>query len=142
MVSSGFTFRARPVIAILAAAVFWSPVIPPCAATSAPSGVRYARQGGAVQLALAQLKATAARGGVLIEWRTGLEIDNLGFNVYRERNGRREQLNPEIIAGSALISGRENPQKDGFSYSWFDPAGTLDCEYYLEAVDISGKALQ
>ena len=141
MMSSGFPFRTRPVIAILAAAVFWSPLIPPCAATSARSKLRDAKKVGAAQLALIQVKATAANGGVLIEWRTGLEIDNLGFNVYRERNGRRELLNPGIIAGSALIGGRENPPPAGFSYSWFDPAGTLDCQYYLEDVNVSGKAL-
>ena len=115
MMSSGFPFRTRPVIAILAAAVFWSPLIPPCAATSARSKLRDAKKVGAAQLALIQVKATAANGGVLIEWRTGLEIDNLGFNVYRERNGRREQLNPGIIAGSAFIGGRENPPPAGQS---------------------------
>src|SRR5580765_7820314 len=141
MMSSGCPFRIRAVAAILAASVFWSPLIPTWAATSAPSRLRDARQVGAAQLALTQVRATAANRGVLIEWRTGLELDNLGFNVYRERSGRREQLNPGIIAGSALITGRENPLQAGFSYSWFDPAGTLDCQYYLEDVDISGKAL-
>ena len=36
---------------------------------------------------------TAARydSGVLLQWRTGYEIDNLGFNVYREINGVRTQ---------------------------------------------------
>jgi hypothetical protein len=139
MMSSGCPFRIRAVTAILAAAVFWSPLIPTWAATSARSRLRDARQVGAAQLALTQVRATAANGGVLIEWRTGLEIANLGFNVYRERSGRREQLNPGIIAGSALITGRGNPT--GFSYSWFDPAGTLDCQYYLEDLDVSGKAL-
>jgi hypothetical protein len=141
MMSSGCPFRIRAVTAILAAAVFWSPLIPTWAATSGPSRLRDAKQVGAAQLALTQVRATAANGGVLIEWRTGLEFDNLGFNVYRERSGRHEQLNPGIIAGSALIAGRGNPLQAGFSYSWFDPAGTLDCQYYLEDVDVSGKAL-
>src|SRR6266852_148157 len=109
--TSSFPFRTRAVIVIMLAAVCWSPLIPPCAAGSAPSKLRDPMQVGAGQLTFAQIRATAANGGVLIEWRTGLEIDNLGFNVYREQRGRREQLNPEIIAGSALISGRGNPQK-------------------------------
>ncbi|HSP62696.1 MAG TPA: hypothetical protein VLQ90_06920 [Pyrinomonadaceae bacterium] len=139
--SSSFPFRTRPVISILAAAVLWSTVTPPGTSTSARSRLRDPKRVGAAQLALIQVRATAANGGVLIEWRTGFELDNLGFNVYRERNGRREEINPGIIAGSALIAGRGNPRQAGFSYSWFDPAGTLDCQYYLEDVDISGKAL-
>jgi hypothetical protein len=89
---------------------------------------------------LSQARATASNDGVLIEWRTSFEIDNLGFNVYRERGGQRQQINPGIIAGSALIVGQGTPLQEGFSYSWLDRAGTLDCKYYLEDVDLSGQS--
>ncbi|MGZ8846914.1 MAG: C25 family cysteine peptidase, partial [Pyrinomonadaceae bacterium] len=81
-----------------------------------------------------QVRATAATGGVAVEWRTGLEKDILGFNVFRVRNGRRVQLNPGLIAGSAFVTrGRTD------SYSWFDPTGTADTEYFVEAIDLKGE---
>src|SRR5205807_9808472 len=82
---------------------------------------------------------TAGAQGVLIEWRTTYEIDNLGFNIYRERNARREQINPGIIPGSALILRQGNALTGGYSYSRFDPAGTADSRYYLEQVALSGE---
>src|SRR5215813_11902254 len=88
---------------------------------------------------LAQVTATVSEEGVLIEWRTGLEIDNLGFNIYREQNGRREQLNRGIIAGSALMVGQGTAFDPGKSYSWFDPDGTIDSKYFIEDLDINGR---
>ncbi len=43
--------------------------------------------------------------GVALDWRTGFETANLGFNLYRESGGRRERLNDSPIAGSALMIG-------------------------------------
>src|SRR6185369_1450371 len=51
-----------------------------------------------------QVRVAVSPKGALVEWRTGLERDTLGFNVYRIKNGERKQLNPELIAGSALIA--------------------------------------
>lgn len=83
---------------------------------------------------LLQVRATASTGGVAIEWRTGLERDTLGFNVFRVSNGRRVQLNPSLIAGSVLVTrGRTD------SYSWIDPAGTADTEYVVESIDLKGQ---
>src|SRR6185436_12786693 len=62
-----------------------------------------------------QVRATVSTRGALVEWRTGLERDTLGFNIYRLKNGARTQINPGLIAGSAL-SVRGRPQ----AYSWFD----------------------
>src|SRR5215831_13934632 len=80
-----------------------------------------------------QVRATASRNGVVIEWRTGHE-PILGFNVFRVRNDQRSQINPGLIAGSVLIDGTR-PQ----TYSWFDEAGTTDSEYYVESVDLHGE---
>src|SRR4029079_13614165 len=44
-------------------------------------------------------------GRVLLQWKSGLEVDNLGYNVYREAAGQRTKINPQIIAGSALMTG-------------------------------------
>src|SRR5262249_39042160 len=40
-------------------------------------------------------------GRVLLRWSSAFESGNLGYNIYRESNGRRTKLNPQTIAGSA-----------------------------------------
>jgi hypothetical protein len=127
---------------VLAIALLWPTLLPALVAgSSRPKSVTVRQRRAKVALArLSQARATASDDGVLIEWRTSFEIDNLGFNVYRERGGQREQINPGIIAGSALIVGQGTPLQEGFSYSWLDRSGTLDCKYYLEDVDLSGQS--
>src|SRR2546423_7802502 len=51
---------------------------------------------------LSDISVTAGPQGVLLSWRTTSEVDNLGFNIYRERNGIRELVNLGIIPGSLL----------------------------------------
>ena len=116
----------RPLVAILVPALFLGPLISFRRATA------QAIQANSSQdsitrlgpLTLSDLKVTAGSLGVLIEWRTTYELDNLGFNIYREQNGRREQINRGIVPGSALIVGVGNALPGGYSYSRFDPAGT------------------
>lgn len=80
-------------------------------------------------------------GGVSLEWTTGLEVDNIGFNVYREAGGLRTRLTPEMIAGAALYSSARNRTTAGRSYAWWDnrpgPAGTV--QYWLEDIELSGR---
>src|SRR5438876_494185 len=133
---TGVPVRSRLLVALLAAAIVSSQLIPNCFAGNAPR--RLASKYGA-STRLAEVKATASDRGVLIEWRTGFEIDNLGFDIFRERDGRREKINPGIIAGSALIVGPGTLLDAGFSYSWFDPTGSIDCKYYLTDIDLSGR---
>jgi hypothetical protein len=90
-------------------------------------------------LSLSQINATASPDGVLIEWRTSFEINNLGFNVYRVQNGERTQVNRTLVPGSALIVGEGRALYGGYYYSSFDPQGTLECEYYLEDLSTAGK---
>lgn len=87
---------------------------------------------------LASFEATQTKSGVMLNWRTGYEVNNLGFNLYRERNGKRVQVNPSIIAGSSFLIGQGAPLTAGDSYRWFDPQGTDDSVYYLEDVDLDG----
>ncbi len=87
---------------------------------------------------LRKTEATLGQDGVLINWRTGYEIDNLGFNVYREARVGLEQLNPSLIAGSSLLAGGRTELRAGHSYSWQDPRGTSDSRYWLEDIDRSG----
>src|SRR5258705_7636518 len=83
---------------------------------------------------LYSMTATASRQGVLVQWRSSFEIDNIGFNVYRLRKGHRTKVNREIIAGSAFIAGENKPLRAGYSYSCFDPSGTADSIYSTESL--------
>jgi hypothetical protein len=96
-----------------------------------------ANSGNRITLArTAEVKVTAGAAGVLIEWRTSFELDNLGFNIYRADSGVRTQVNPALIAGSAMIVEQGTPLYAGYSYRWFDTNGKVDSRYYLEDVDI------
>lgn len=95
---------------------------------------------------LAKLGSFTARrhegGRVFIEWRTGYEVDNLGFNVYRQQGARRILVTPQMIAGSALLAGPGTPLMAGRSYSWSDEPSRANKEtgYWLEAVDLNGQS--
>src|SRR5258706_1158835 len=52
---------------------------------------------------LQSLTAEASAQGVVLRWRTAGELNNLGFNVYREQDGERVRLNSTLVAGSALM---------------------------------------
>lgn len=92
------------------------------------------------------VSATAYDNGVVVEWQTGFEVNNLGFNVYRETDGSRALITPDLVAGTALMIGANTPLKSGHSYAWWD-SGTdcgsriADCQnaqYWLEDVDLNG----
>jgi hypothetical protein len=76
---------------------------------------------------------------VLISWRSGGEMHNLGYNVYRESGGAKVLLTPSLIAGSAL-SMRETVEQHGAkSYAWIDRSPVNGGLYWLEDVDLSGS---
>ena len=80
-------------------------------------------------------------GRVLVEWHTGLEVRNLGFNVYRETKGNRVRLNPQMIAGSALVSGERTSARPGYTYAWPDePPDVRGVQYWVEAIDLNGNS--
>src|SRR5205085_6256188 len=82
--------------------------------------------------------AKGFNGGNLVEWETGYEVDNLGFNLYRMSGGKLVRVTPSIVAGSALVAGRA-ALTAGLSYSWWDAQGLPDSQYYVEDVDLNGK---
>ncbi len=99
---------------------------------------------GLIPPALARLKLFTATGydsgGVLLEWQTGYEMDNLGFNIYRERGGKRTRINSQLIAGSALTVGAA-ALRAGRSYRlWDNPSDTYDLVYWIEDVALSGQS--
>lgn len=83
------------------------------------------------------------RGNVLLEWKTGYEISNLGFNLYRDSGGKRTRLNSSLIGGTALLAGARTPFTAGFSYAWMDALATQKDlpVYWLEDLDVRGKTI-
>lgn len=86
------------------------------------------------------LKMEAKQGtkNTTITWQTEMEVDNAGFHVYRQvSGGAREKINPNIIPGSAFMTGRSNNRPR--SYRFVDrtpPAGFV--QYWIEDIDLSG----
>ncbi len=52
---------------------------------------------------LLESSAERVNGGVLVRWQTKMELDNLGFEVYREQGNTRKRATSAMIAGSALM---------------------------------------
>ena len=75
---------------------------------------------------------------VVLEWKTGGELRNLGFNVYREVNGTRVRLNSSLIAGSALRMRGALEQHTASGYSFIDRAPQSGAVYWIEDVDVHG----
>jgi hypothetical protein len=88
---------------------------------------------------LSKFNAVSYTDGVQLTWESGFEVNNLGYRIYREQNGKRTRVTPSIVAGSALTVGQGNRLTAGFSYSWFDPQGTPGTGYYLEAIDLDSS---
>ncbi|HKO45910.1 MAG TPA: C25 family cysteine peptidase, partial [Pyrinomonadaceae bacterium] len=94
---------------------------------------------GPTAVRLTKFNASAYNDGVQLNWETGFEVDNLGYHLYRDHNGKLERVTPSIIAGSALSAGQGRRMTAGYTYSWFDPKGTPDSSYQLEAIDLDGS---
>ena len=85
-------------------------------------------------ITLASLTAKAGVGAVKLEWETGTEVDNAGFNLYRAT----APGGPYIKVNAALIAAEGDPVA-GASYSFLDQR-LLPATYYykLEDVDFNG----
>jgi subtilisin-like proprotein convertase family protein len=84
--------------------------------------------------------ATASDDGqVNLKWKTGYEVDNLGFNVYRDEAGERVRVNKQIIAGSAFLAGQGTAMTSGRNYSWRDDSARSNSQYWIEAVAVDGS---
>ena len=90
---------------------------------------------------LESVTATGYDGGTLLQWQTGSEVNNLGFNLYREESGKRQLVNSQIVAGSALVAGSGVMMRAGQSYSWWDvSASKSGAPYWLESIDLNGQS--
>ncbi len=88
---------------------------------------------------LRSFAAKRTEDGVLLEWDSGFEVDNLGYNIYREQNGVRVRVTPSLVAGSALKTGQGAQLTAGMSYAWWDINASASAQYWLEDVDLDGK---
>jgi hypothetical protein len=90
---------------------------------------------------LFDFKATSNNGLVRVDWNTGYEARNLGFNLYREAGGQRTRITPSMLAGSALLSGPRSVLTAGHSYTWWDTTAQdakSPAQYWVENVDLDG----
>ena len=88
---------------------------------------------------LSSFTASEEKEGVLLEWRTGFEVDNLGFHLYQEEGGRKVRITPELIGGSAFLVAQGTPLTAGHSYRWWDREGSASARYWLEDIDLDGE---
>jgi len=82
---------------------------------------------------LASFGAQAGHGQVTLQWRTGSEVNNAGFNLYRatSASGQRVKVNDGLIAA-------KGNEASGSSYSTQDVPGYGGFYYWLEDVDYTG----
>ena len=77
-------------------------------------------------------------GNVRIAWNTSFEVDNLGFNIYRETGKGRVRVNEHLIPGSALFTARRQLDS-GTSYAWKDKVANGEfAQYTIEDLDLNG----
>ncbi|HXI57137.1 MAG TPA: hypothetical protein VNO55_13810, partial [Polyangia bacterium] len=85
--------------------------------------------------------ASQSGDGVDVRWRTGSEIDNLGFHVYRDDGRGRFRITATPIIGAALLTGSGISLAAGQPYRFRDvlnPGSAPALRYWLEDIDMNG----
>lgn len=86
-------------------------------------------------VAVSMFTASRSRGSIVLAWRTASESETIGFNLYRQRQGKLVKLN------RALIPSQLGGMPTGHRYSWLDrraPKGSGTLRYRLQAVSLDG----
>jgi hypothetical protein len=95
---------------------------------------------GPTAVNLSSFNASALPNGVLVTWETSLEIDNLGFNLYRAEteDGAAIRINDNLIPSQAPGG------LTGASYTYMDHSAAPYKTYYywLEMLQIDGSRLR
>jgi hypothetical protein len=94
-----------------------------------------------VVTAVKELDCKVARyddGQIILNWKTAYETDNLGFNIYREEDGKKHLINSQLVAGSALTAGSN--LESGQTYKWQDNNTNQETAYWIEDIDLNGTS--
>ena len=85
-----------------------------------------------VAVTLASFSAARSHQGVVLHWHTGSQVNELGFNVYRQQGGRRVRVNRRLLP--TIGNGA------GASYSFTDHRAPRHraLRYWLQDVDVAG----
>lgn len=91
---------------------------------------------------LISFTATNYSGLVQLQWKTGYEIENLGFRIYREDANGLTRITPSMVAGSALLTSKNIALTSGRTYIWQDfvESASKSFHYWLEDVDTNGRS--
>jgi hypothetical protein len=85
----------------------------------------------ALAVTLASFRAVRSHRGVLLRWRTGTEVDTLGFNVFRQQGAKRMRVNRRLLPALGAVAGS--------SYSFLDRrAPRRAAGYWLQDVSTRG----
>lgn len=89
---------------------------------------------------VSNFRARQEADGVSLEWMTSFEIDNLGFNVYREQEGRYYRITTDLVPGSVFSAGNGRKLPVGQRYIYFDALSALTGQesYWLDCVGFDG----
>ncbi|MBV8517447.1 MAG: hypothetical protein JO197_08605 [Acidobacteria bacterium] len=82
-----------------------------------------------------------ASARTLLTWRTTGEVENLGYRVWRELNGRRQLLTKSPVAGSSFLAGATTTLGAGNTYRWLDATARRDARYVVEEIDLHGRSV-
>lgn len=117
--------------------------------TITAAGLTHAvNQSSPTAIELVSFTASSTGDGVLLEWQTGREVDNLGFNLHRDNSGKLSLVNSQMLAASALTVGANVTLGSGMSYVWWDGSDTArgrhgdtaNVMYWLESIDLNGAS--
>jgi hypothetical protein len=112
--------------------IIWNPSV---IAASASLATRPPAVASPDSVQLLSFTASANDNDVTLQWSTALEIENLGFHLYRSTaaSGDYDLINSELIPGHGTSSGP-------FSYFYYDPDLAPGQYYYkLASVSAGGK---
>jgi hypothetical protein len=89
--------------------------------------------GGPTAVQMRSFTATSAARGILLRWRTGTEVELVGFNVFRQKGAqaRKVKLNRSLVRAKGGVAGAK--------YSWLDRSAKRGGRYWLQAVNADGS---
>ncbi|MCU1265033.1 MAG: hypothetical protein JWM21_1351 [Acidobacteria bacterium] len=128
----------RQTLAIILLLIMISPFFGVGQATRVQAQGKTAGIGSEPDADISYARANALSRGVLIEWQSKPDPNNLGFNLYRLQGGYRTRINADVIPGVIFAGVRHVGLPGDYSFSRIDPTGTADSIYTIESVSVEG----